>query len=99
MIRYLIICVFTGLPKPAIINQTKAIGLSKSFLFFNFNENDIAYICTPLYHSAATVLGFFNTIDVGLYILTSLDLKQKFCKWHIVLQWNIHIEIALHKRL
>lgn len=59
----------TGLPKPAIINQTKAIGLSKSFLFFNFNENDIAYICTPLYHSAATVLGFFNTIDVGATIL------------------------------
>jgi hypothetical protein len=44
-------------------NQTKAIGLAKSFQYFGFNEHDIAYIVTPLYHSAATVLGFFNTLE------------------------------------
>ena len=65
MIVVLNLDLFLGLPKPAVINQTKAIGLACSFQVFSFNENDIVYISTPLYHSAATVLGLFNTINVG----------------------------------
>ena len=68
----------SGLPKPAIVNQTKAIGLAKSFQYFGFNEHDIAYIVTPLYHSAATVLGFFNTLDVGMYY------KRYIRRWYVL---------------
>lgn len=68
----------TGLPKPAIMNQIKAIGVSKAFQYFSYNENDVVYIVTPLYHSAATVLGLFNTIDVGATIL----IGRKFSARH-----------------
>lgn len=61
----------TGLPKPAIINQAKAISVSKCFQWFNFSEDDITLAVTPLYHSAATCQSLFNTIDVGATIALS----------------------------
>lgn len=54
-----------GLPKPVIITQAKAIGISKFFTLFEFKPTDILYTVTPLYHSAAGGLGLMNTLDQG----------------------------------
>ena len=54
-----------GLPKPAICNQTKGMAVSKMFLLFDYSADDTVYVVTPMYHSAAIHLGFFNTIDAG----------------------------------
>ena len=64
-----------GLPKPAIITQAKAIGMSKFFSLFDFMTSDIIYTTTPLYHSAAGGLGLMNTLDQGniiFHLFTSL---------------------------
>lgn len=58
-----------GLPKPAIINQFKAIGLANVLQQFSLTENDILYIVTPLYHMAASTLGWWNTMKVGTYFV------------------------------
>lgn len=68
----------TGLPKPALVNQAKAIGLSKFYQQVWYNENDVVYVVTPLYHSAACGHGLFNTIDVGATIV----LRKKFSARH-----------------
>lgn len=57
---------FSGLPKPAVINQWKASAMTNNMQIINFNENDIAYAVTPLYHSAATTLSLFNVIGQGM---------------------------------
>ncbi|KAJ8303998.1 hypothetical protein KUTeg_017581 [Tegillarca granosa] len=67
----------TGLPKPAIVNQAKAIGYSKFFTFSEISKDDIIYITTPLYHSAAC-LSLFSTMDVGSTAL----LRRKFSAHH-----------------
>lgn len=53
----------TGLPKPAIVNQGKAIGFSKFLLFSEMTTEDIVYTTTPLYHSAAT-LALFSIMEL-----------------------------------
>lgn len=53
-----------GLPKPAIINQGKAIGFSKFLLFSEMTAEDTVYTTTPLYHSAAT-LALFSVMELG----------------------------------
>ncbi|KAJ8304562.1 hypothetical protein KUTeg_018145, partial [Tegillarca granosa] len=68
----------TGLPKPAIINNARAIGGTTSYQWFDFNENDISYIVTPLYHSAATCVTLFNTIGMG----STVVLRRKFSVRH-----------------
>lgn len=54
----------SGLPKPAIINQSKAIGMSKFLYLGDLQPEDIVYTVTPLYHSAAC-LALFTIIDCG----------------------------------
>ncbi|XP_052795945.1 long-chain fatty acid transport protein 2-like [Mya arenaria] len=67
----------TGLPKPAIISQAKAIGMSKFFQLFYFKPSDIVYTVTPLYHSAAGV-GLMSTLDQG----ATMVLRRKFSAQH-----------------
>ncbi|CAG2233248.1 Very long-chain acyl-CoA synthetase,Bile acyl-CoA synthetase [Mytilus edulis] len=77
----------TGLPKPAVINQWKASAMTNNMQIINFNENDIAYAVTPLYHSAATTLSLFNVIGQG----ATLVLGRKFSARHY---WE---EVRKHK--
>ncbi|WAQ97831.1 S27A2-like protein [Mya arenaria] len=68
---------YTSLPKPAIISQAKAIGMSKFFQLFYFKPSDIVYTVTPLYHSAAGV-GLMSTLDQG----ATMVLRRKFSAQH-----------------
>ncbi|XP_060064120.1 long-chain fatty acid transport protein 2-like [Ylistrum balloti] len=68
----------TGLPKPAIFNQAKAISASKIWASFDFNDSDVSYAVTPLYHSGAASLCLMNTIAVG----ASMALRRKFSARH-----------------
>ncbi|KAL3865941.1 hypothetical protein ACJMK2_043286 [Sinanodonta woodiana] len=68
----------TGLPKPAIITQSRAIGISKFFQLCDFCENDIVYITTPLYHSAASGIAMMAVIDQG----ATMALRRKFSASH-----------------
>lgn len=77
-------CVFLGLPKPAIVNNSKAISCSLYWQTFGYNENDIGYAVTPLYHSASTNLCLFNTIERGT------DLRFNHILWYISCHWKLH---------
>ncbi|XP_062581210.1 long-chain fatty acid transport protein 2-like [Saccostrea cucullata] len=68
----------TGLPKPAIINQAKAIRQTHGYRAIDFTQQDVTYVVTPLYHSAATCVGVFNTIGEGATIV----LRRKFSASH-----------------
>ncbi|OWF46903.1 very long-chain acyl-CoA synthetase-like [Mizuhopecten yessoensis] len=68
----------TGLPKPAIINQAKGIATSKMYSLFDYNEKDVVYVVTPLYHSAAATNCFFNSIDTG----ATMVIRKKFSASH-----------------
>ena len=57
-----------GLPKPAIINQAKGIRQTHGYKTIDFTHQDVTYVVTPLYHSAATCVGVFNTIGEGIVI-------------------------------
>lgn len=70
-------CVFLGLPKPAIVNNYKAMSCSLYWQTFGYNENDIGYAVTPLYHSASTNMCLFNTIERGT------DLRFNHILWYI----------------
>lgn len=62
---------FEGLPKPAIINQSKGIRQTHGYRAIDFSHQDVTYVVTPLYHSAATCVGVFNTIGEGkLYTIS-----------------------------
>ncbi|ESP00514.1 hypothetical protein LOTGIDRAFT_112354 [Lottia gigantea] len=63
----------TGLPKPCIILQHKAIKISKLLSFFGGNSKDIVYLFLPLYHSSGQ-LSWLGSIDLG----TTIVLKKKF---------------------
>ncbi|KAK3092545.1 hypothetical protein FSP39_004216 [Pinctada imbricata] len=64
----------TGLPKPAIINQAKAIGQYNGMIQLGLKHDDVMYVVTPLYHSSATCVGLFNIIGRGATIV----LARKF---------------------
>jgi len=68
----------TGLPKPAIISNAKAVSISKFFQLISFTSSDILYTTTPLYHSAAGGLGLMNTLDTG----ATMILRRKFSSHH-----------------
>ena len=53
-----------GLPKPANVNQSKAIIFSKFLQFCELEPEDRVYAVTPLYHSAATC-ALYSVIDKG----------------------------------
>lgn len=83
-----------GLPKPAIINQTKAMKLSRMFQLLDYTSSDTVYVVTPLYHSSATLLGVFNTIDAGkdrsIYVLNCVLRFQYFkLKYFIKIKFSI----------
>ena len=65
----------TGLPKPAIIHQAKALGMSKFLYMASLVPDDIVYTVTPLYHSVA-VIAVFCTMARGKcwMLLLILDL-------------------------
>ncbi|KAJ2992987.1 hypothetical protein NUW58_g1987 [Xylaria curta] len=56
----------TGLPKAAIVSWTKLIT-APIFVggWLNTTSSDILYTPMPLYHSSATIIGFFHCFEVG----------------------------------
>lgn len=67
----------TGLPKPAIIHQAKALGMSKFLYMASLVPDDIVYTVTPLYHSVA-VIAVFCTMARGEYWMLLLILDFTF---------------------
>ncbi|XP_061172699.1 long-chain fatty acid transport protein 6-like [Saccostrea echinata] len=68
----------TGLPKPAIVNNAKAVIASAYWQAFDYSENDIVYAASPLYHGVSLALCLFNTIERGATIV----LRRKFSARH-----------------
>ena len=65
----------TGLPKAAIIKHRKAMWAGYGYAaLFRFTNKDRMYIPLPLYHSAATTIGFGIMIASGCTIV----LRRKF---------------------
>ncbi|KAL3865944.1 hypothetical protein ACJMK2_043288 [Sinanodonta woodiana] len=68
----------TGLPKPCIISQSKAIGISSFLLLVNYTEKDIVYNPLPLYHASSVGVGLMGTIGSG----ATMVLRGKFSARH-----------------
>ncbi|XP_076019709.1 long-chain fatty acid transport protein 6 [Genypterus blacodes] len=64
----------TGLPKAAVITHLQTLKAAGGFWALGGNEDDVLYICLPLYHSAASLLGIGGTIHLGATCI----LKKKF---------------------
>ncbi|XP_056008267.1 long-chain fatty acid transport protein 2-like [Ostrea edulis] len=62
----------TGLPKPAIVSQNKAIKMTKVFYAVGGTPNEIAYITTPLYHMLA-LSTLFSVIEIGATIVVKVQ--------------------------
>ena len=58
-----------GLPKPAIIDQLRLLASGSSWNSFGMVADDIVYETLPMYHSAALMVGFGNTVTKGSVIL------------------------------
>ncbi|KAL3866070.1 hypothetical protein ACJMK2_043409 [Sinanodonta woodiana] len=68
----------TGLPKPVIISHARVVGVSFSGQAYDMAEDDIIYICLPMYHSAALLLAVGNTISAG----ATMVIRDKFSASH-----------------
>ncbi|KAK3601065.1 hypothetical protein CHS0354_029291 [Potamilus streckersoni] len=68
----------TGLPKPVIISHARVVGSGFSGQAYDMAEDDIIYICLPMYHSAALLLGIGNTITAG----AAMVIRDKFSASH-----------------
>ena len=65
----------TGLPKAAIMKHRKAMWAGYGYAaLFRFTQSDRLYVPLPLYHSAATTIGFGIMITSGCTIV----LRRKF---------------------
>ena len=66
----------TGLPKAAIMSHNRAdkMAMSSAKLSFLMNRKDCMYICLPLYHGSALLMGFGGVIHSA----SSLFLRRKF---------------------
>uniref|UniRef100_A0ABM5GSB3 long-chain-fatty-acid--CoA ligase n=1 Tax=Pogona vitticeps TaxID=103695 RepID=A0ABM5GSB3_9SAUR len=70
----------TGLPKAAIMTQTRVLVISCMLGQVGIHSNDIIYTPLPLYHSAALLVALAGCIEVG----ATLVLRSKFsasCFW------------------
>ena len=54
-----------GLPKPAVLDQSKAIMTRSWLMQFDHRPDDIMYVATPLYHALAAAAGLFSAIGRG----------------------------------
>ncbi|KAL4227252.1 hypothetical protein ACF0H5_012698 [Mactra antiquata] len=68
----------TGLPKPALVTQVRTLGAAFGFEVFSISSDDVVYEPLPMYHSAALMIGFGNTITSGC----TMVLREKFSASH-----------------
>ncbi|KAL5004250.1 hypothetical protein ScPMuIL_017706 [Solemya velum] len=68
----------TGLSKPVIVSQRRAISAYHFIQRLQLSENDIVYTSIPLYHSAALCIGLFGVIYKG----ATIALRRKFSAHH-----------------
>ena len=65
----------TGLPKAAIMKHRKAMWVAYGYsALFRFTRSDRLYITLPMYHSAATTVGFGIMVTSGCTVV----LRRKF---------------------
>ena len=58
-----------GLPKAAIVTQSKGIKASLLMGTVGVNSNDIVYTPLPLYHSAAGLLALGCVVEKGNVVM------------------------------
>ncbi|XP_056008270.1 long-chain fatty acid transport protein 2-like isoform X2 [Ostrea edulis] len=82
----------TGLPKPVIVNQERAIKMSKVLCMVGVTPDDIIYTTTPLYHAAA-LFALFGVIDAG----ATMVLRSQFSASHFFEDCRRHnVTIAVY---
>jgi acyl-CoA synthetase (AMP-forming)/AMP-acid ligase II len=57
-----------GLPKAAVVSQSKAVKGSVLFQTLGISEDDVFYTALPLYHSAAGIMALGTTVVIGKHI-------------------------------
>ena len=81
----------TGLPKAAIMKHKKSMWVGYGYAaLFRFTKHDRLYITLPMYHSAATTVGFGIMITSGCAIV----LRRKFSAtrfWQDVAEENVTV--------
>ncbi|KAF7655367.1 hypothetical protein LDENG_00057120 [Lucifuga dentata] len=64
----------TGLPKAAVITHLQTLKAAGGLWAFGGTRDDVVYVCLPLYHGAASLIGIGGTVELGATCI----LKKKF---------------------
>ncbi|KAK7912430.1 hypothetical protein WMY93_012641 [Mugilogobius chulae] len=64
----------TGLPKAAVVNQTRLLTALAVLSSNGVSSDDVIYLNLPLYHTAGFIIGFIGSIETGSTII----LRRKF---------------------
>ncbi len=91
-----------GLPKAAIIAQSRLFKGGCLMRLGDFDENDIVYTPLPLYHSAAGVIGLCGIIEAGiflLYITSPLLFQVRKCNFIATTDRILMVLITLFKTI
>ncbi|XP_034050881.1 very long-chain acyl-CoA synthetase-like [Thalassophryne amazonica] len=80
----------TGLPKAAVIHQLRVWMLASVQTYTGTTSDDIIYVCLPLYHGSAFLLGLCGAINKG----NTIVLKRKFSAsqfWNDCRKYNVTV--------
>ncbi|KAJ8398279.1 hypothetical protein AAFF_G00428490 [Aldrovandia affinis] len=80
----------TGLPKAAVINHERMWFASFLQMIAGVKSDDVIYVCLPMYHSSAFLMGLTGGIESGATIV----LKRKFSAsqfWEDCRKYNVTV--------
>ena len=61
-----LLLIHSGMPKPAVITQSKFVKAGVLFLFFvNVTPDDVYYIAMPMYHSGGLLIATCGALAHG----------------------------------
>ncbi len=61
------VCV-SGLPKAAVINQTRLLAALAVLASNGVTDTDVIYVTLPLYHTAGFLVGLMGSIETGVCV-------------------------------
>lgn len=69
------VCV-SGLPKAAVINQTRLLAALAVLASNGVTERDVVYVTLPLYHTAGFLIGFMGSVETGTWSHSDITVKE-----------------------
>ncbi len=72
------VCV-SGLPKAAVINQTRLLAALAVLASNGVTDTDVIYVTLPLYHTAGFLVGLMGSIETGVCVCVCVCERDCVC--------------------